>query len=259
MAAAVGQASGLRVGLTGGLASGKSTVARWLAEAGCTVVDADRLVAALYRPGEPGALAVRQLFGDGMLTAEGAVDPRRLSPLVFADADARQRLEAAIHPLVRQRFAAVAAGAALSPELRRDLAPVGAEPPADSVPASARVAVLEATRLVEAGYAPDFDLIVTVEASEAIRLQRAIERGMSAEDARARLRAQGDGLVRRAAAHWVISNEGDLATLRREVERLLTELTATARLGLDWQTQEGAPTRGGTPASGGLPGRGDRH
>jgi len=193
-----------RVGLTGGLASGKSTVAHWLAEAGFTVVDADRLVAELYRPGEPGTAAVRQLFGQGVLTPVGAVDHVRLGGLVFADPEARRRLEAAIHPLVRQRFAEIA---------RR----------------AAGVAVLEATLLVEAGYAPDFDLIVTVEASADVRRQRAVERGLQPEQAEARLLAQGDGARRRQASQLVITNDGDLAALRAQTDGLIEHLRQAAR------------------------------
>ncbi|MGE5234238.1 MAG: dephospho-CoA kinase [Acidobacteriota bacterium] len=193
-----------RVGLTGGLASGKSTVAHWLAEAGFTVVDADRLVAELYRPAEPGAEAVRQLFGADVLTPVGAVDHVRLGALVFADPEARRRLEAVIHPLVRERFAAIARSAE-------------------------GVAVLEATLLVEAGYAPDFDLIVTVEASADVRRRRAVERGLKPEQAEARLLAQGDGVRRRQAAQLVITNDGDLAALRAQTDRLIEHLRQAAR------------------------------
>ena len=128
-----------RVGLTGGLASGKSTVARLLREAGFEVVDADRVVAELYRPGGAGTRALTTLFGPGLLKTDGSVDKARVAHLIFSDSAARQALEEAIHPLVRAHFARVAATAT---------GPV----------------VFEATRLVEAGYAPDFDLVVTVEA-----------------------------------------------------------------------------------------------
>lgn len=188
-----------KVGLTGGLASGKSTVAAWLREAGFTVVDADHLVAELYRPGQPGARAVRELFGDRVLTPAGGVDHDRLGELIFADAAARRRLEAAIHPLVRQCFA-------------------------DVVAETRGVAVLEATRLVEAGYGPDFDLVVTVEANPERRTARAVERGLDEGAARARLAAQGDGAARRAAAAIVLHNDGDLAELRRAVDQLIADL-----------------------------------
>ena len=193
----------IRVGLTGGIASGKSTVARLLAERGAAVIDADRLVASLYEPGEPGARAVAELFGEEALDATGAVDRERVAEIVFhgpEGARARQRLEAAIHPLVRRRFAEMARAA------------------------DADVVVLEATLLVEAGYGPDFDTVVTVEADPEVRLERAIARGMSEEEARRRLTAQGEGDVRRAGADRVIRNDGTLDDLEREVDRLLAEL-----------------------------------
>jgi len=193
----------LRVGLTGGMAGGKSTVARWLAEAGFRVIDADRLVAELYAPGEAGTEAVRRLFGDGVLDERGAVDHRKVADRVFADAAARRALERAIHPLVRDRFAALASRAA-------------------------GVVVLEATLLVEAGYVPFFDCVVTVEAPAEVRLARAVARGMTEETARARLLAQGDGAARRAGAQRVIDNCGDEGELRRQVDELITELRRLA-------------------------------
>src|SRR4029079_1836314 len=99
----------LKVGLTGGLAGGKSTVARWLAEAGFRVIDADRLVAELYAPGAPGTEEVRRLFGEGGLDAAGALDHARVAERVFSAPQARRALEQAIHPLMRQRFEAQAA------------------------------------------------------------------------------------------------------------------------------------------------------
>lgn len=190
-----------KIGLTGGLASGKSTVARLLAEAGFGVIDADQLVAELYGPGQPGTAAVAALFGAEMLDARGAVRHARLAERVFNDAAALRRLEQAIHPLVRERFARLAAGDA------------GAGP-----------WVLEATRLVEAGYGPDFDVIMTVEADPELRLRRAIERGMDESTARARMAAQGDGAARRAAAHVTLDNNGDLEGLRRQVAALIADL-----------------------------------
>ncbi len=193
----------LRVGLTGGLASGKSTVAEWLRDAGFEVIDADRLVADLYRPGGEGAAAVRDLFGPEMLDAEGAVDHHRLAERVFSDAAARARLEAAIHPLVRKHFVEQTAGLT-------------------------GIVVLEATLLIEAGYKPGFDLVVSVEAPCEVRLERAVARGMNAETARARLLAQGDGDKRREAAHRIIDNSGGLEHLRRQTEELIGELKRLA-------------------------------
>jgi dephospho-CoA kinase len=191
----------VRLGLTGGLASGKSTVAELLAARGCEVVDADRLVADLYRPGEPGAEVVRELLGDDHLTADGSVDRPRVAAAVFADADLRRRLERAVWPLVRRRFGERAAAA-----------------PADAV------VVLEATLLVEAGFAPSFDLVVTVEAPRETRLARAVARGLSEDEARSRLEAQGDGEARRAAAHRRLDNDGTLEQLEARVDALLADV-----------------------------------
>lgn len=202
-----------RIGLTGGLASGKSTVARLFTDAGFQVVDADEIVAALYAPGQPGARAVAERFGANYLGNEGGVDKPRLAGLVFADAAARAKLEAAIHPLVRAFFSRLGSTAA---------------DPTDRAPARSRPIVLEATRLVEAGYAPDFDLIVTVEASPEVRLARAIARGMSEEEALRRLAAQGDGGARRAAAHRVIDNDGTAEELRAQVDALVAEIRGRA-------------------------------
>ena len=190
---------GVRVGLTGGLASGKSTVAGLLARAGFQVVDADRIVAHLYRAGGEGAVAIARTFGPEYLDAEGAVDKPKIAKLVFADDAARKRLEAEVHPLVRSAFRALA-GKAQAPM------------------------VLEATRLVEAGYAPDFDLIVSIEAPEEQRLQRAMARNLTREEAVARLTAQGDGAKRREVAHRLIWNDGTLAELEEKVAKLVAEI-----------------------------------
>jgi dephospho-CoA kinase len=188
--------SALRVGLTGGIASGKSTVAQRLTEAGFTVVDADRLVAELYRPGEPGTRTVAALFGPELLAADGSVDKAAVGRLVFADSTALAQLEAAIHPLVRQRFSELAEQAG-------------------------GVSVLEATKLIEAGFAPDFDLIVTVEAPEELRIARAIVRGLPEAEVRARIASQAGETERRRAATVVIENDSTLAALLARTDRLI--------------------------------------
>jgi dephospho-CoA kinase len=196
------------VGLTGGLAGGKSTVAAMLRDAGCRVIDADRLVAELYRPGGAGTAAVAELFGPEMLAADGSVDRGRLGERVFADPAARRRLERAVHPLVRARFGEIAA------EHEAEAGGGGA----------GGIVVLEGTLLVEAGFADDFDLVVTVEADPEARIARAAARGMDEAEARRRLAAQGDGAVRRARADRVIANDGTIEELRAEVDELLAEL-----------------------------------
>jgi len=194
----------LRVGLTGGLASGKSTVARRMAELGCRVVDADRLVAELYAPGGAGAAAVEALFGPDLLDPSGAVDRPRLAERVFSDPKARARLETAIHPLVRRRFEQIADAA------EQD------------------VVVLEATLLVEAGYGDAFDLVVTVEADPETRVARAVARGLPEPEARARLAAQGDGSRRLAAADRVLPNKGTLDELLKRTDELVADLRREA-------------------------------
>ncbi len=163
------------------------------------MVDADRLVAALYVPGGAGVEAVRRLFGDSAIQPDGGVDRDRLADIVFADAEARRRLEAAIHPLVRERFERIAAGVR-------------------------GIIVLEGTLLVEAGMAESFDFLVTVEAEPETRLARAVARGMSESEARRRLTAQSDGDRRRAAADRVLRNDGDREDLERAVVELAREL-----------------------------------
>ncbi len=195
--------SAYRVGLTGGLASGKSTVARRLRDRGFAVHDADRLVAELYRSGQPGADAVARLFGARLLTPDGAVDKAALARVVFTDPVGRARLEAAIHPLVRERFSEIAQ-------------------------AAGGIVVLEATLLVEAGFAADFDWIVSVEAPEELRRSRAVARGLDDAAARARLAVQGDGTERRAGADEILENSGDLAELRRRSDLLADEIARRA-------------------------------
>jgi dephospho-CoA kinase len=194
----------LLVGLTGGLASGKSTVSAWLREAGFRVVDADHLVAELYQPGGAGAAAVCELFGPEMLDEQGAVQTAKLAARIFDDPEARRALERAVHPLVRTRFEDIVAAA------------------------TEEVVVLEATLLVEAGYGSLFDFIVTVEADAETRLQRAMARGLDEAAARARLLAQGSGEARRAAAHRVIDNCDGLPQLRHQVDELIDELERLA-------------------------------
>lgn len=192
-----------RVGLTGGIASGKSTVGRLLAEAGFRVIDADRLVAEIYGPGEEGTEAVRELLGDEFLDPDGAVDHAAVAARIFADEDARAQIEAAIHPLVRHRFAALAAG-------------------------TDDVVVLEATLLVESGFGEDFDLVVSVEAGSDVRFARAVARGADPDDTRARMAAQGTGAARRAGAHWLVLNNGTPEGLAAVVDHLIAEIRRRA-------------------------------
>lgn len=178
----------LRVGLTGGIASGKSTVGKLMAQAGCVVTDADRIVAESYEPGGKGTAAVTQLFGKDVLDDRGAVDREKVAALVFDDPGARKQLEGAIHPLVGERYLEILAE-------------------------SEGIVVFEATLLAETGGHSRYEVVITVEADPSLRLERAIARGLEREAAEARMAAQATPEQRRAIADYVIENEGSLEEL----------------------------------------------
>ena len=194
----------LRIGLTGGLASGKSEVASILRSLGAVVFDADQIVRDLYAPGAPGEEASRELFGDDVLGPDGRVDRAKIAAIVFRDPAARHALEARIHPLVQaergRRFA-------------------------EAEHSGARVAVAEASQLLEAKTEADYDRIVVVVAPEAERLRRWLAKGGDDEDARRRMAAQLSADAARSRADDVIVNDGTLEDLRRKVTELYERWT----------------------------------
>jgi dephospho-CoA kinase len=189
----------LRVGLTGGVSSGKSEVGRILRELGAAVFDADRIVAGLYEPGQPGARIVAELFGTEFLSAAARVDRPRLAARVFTDPGARERLEARIHPLVAAEI------------LRRF---------ADAERGGFPVAAAEASQLLEGGYAKEFDRVALVVAPAGSRRKRWLDRGLDPEDLSRRMAAQLPEDAARELADDVIVNAGSLTDLRRTVETL---------------------------------------
>lgn len=191
----------MRVALTGGVGSGKSTVAALLAEHGAFVIDADALAREVVEPGTPGFTAVVERFGPNVL-AGSRLDRAALAELVFTDEHARADLNAIVHPLVAERAAELMAAAA------RDA-----------------VVVYDVPLLVEAGLAAGFDVVVVVEAPAETRLARLQRRGLSAEDATGRMAAQASDATRRAVADVVIDNDGSQARLAERVSELWTLLS----------------------------------
>jgi len=189
----------IRVGLTGGIASGKSAAARILHDFGAAVFDADAIVAALYAPGAPGAAAVERLFGPQFLDAGGAVAKPALAKVAFDDPGSRRRLEAAIHPLVIA-------------EIRRRFA--------EAERAGATVAIAEASQLLEGGYAGEFDRVLLLTAPLPVRLARARARGLPPEEAERRIGAQMAEEDARAIADDVVENAGTVEELRASLAPL---------------------------------------
>jgi dephospho-CoA kinase len=201
----------LKVGITGGVASGKSTLARLVTELGAAVRDADTVVEELYRPGRPGARAVEELFGRGTLANDGSVDRSALAALILTEPAARRRLEEAVHPLVRKIVEAWFAALARS-----------ATPP--------EIAVVEAALLVETGAYRDQDRLVVVSASDEVRRSRALESGWPADKFTQIVAAQLDDAAREAVADYVVHNDGDLLELGRAARELWSMLREDARL-----------------------------
>ncbi len=189
----------LRVGLTGGLASGKSTVARMLADLGAEVFDADAIVRDLYAPGGAGEAAAREIFGEEVSDGPGGVSRAKIARIVFADPKRRHALESRIHPLVRaeraRRFG----------EAERRGAPV---------------AVAEASQLLEARTEGDYDRILLVVAPEELRVTRWEAGGGNAEDARQRIAAQIRPSEAFDRADDVLVNDGTLEELHRKVDEV---------------------------------------
>jgi dephospho-CoA kinase len=188
----------LLVGLTGGIGAGKSAVSARLAELGAVVVDADKLAREVVAPGTPGLAEVVEAFGSEVLDGHGALDRPALGGRVFGDEDARKRLEGIIHPRVR----AATAGR------------IAAAPP-DAI------VVNDVPLLVEAGLADGFAVVLVVLAPAATRVERLVrDRGMSPDEAWARIAAQATDEQRRAVADVVIENVGSRADLRARVDQV---------------------------------------
>lgn len=202
----------LRVGLTGGIGSGKSTVAGRLAEHGAVVIDSDRLAREVVEPGTPGLAEIVDEFGAEMLAEDGTLDRKRLAAAVFSDDAAREKLNAIVHPKVGARTA----------ELM-------------STAADDAIVVHDVPLLVENSLGPRYHLVIVVDAPVDVRVHRLIrDRGMSEEDARARIASQASEAERRAAADVWLDNGGARDDVLAEVDALwadrLTRYESNLRL-----------------------------
>ncbi|MEV6286996.1 dephospho-CoA kinase [Kribbella sp. NPDC051770] len=193
----------LRVGLTGGIGSGKSSVSRRLGERGAVVIDSDVLAREVVARGTDGLAEVVAAFGDGVLTADGELDRPAVGKIVFGDEAARRKLEAVIHPRVRARAA----------EIER-------EAPDDAV------VVHDIPLLVETGQADKFDLVLVVDVPVEVQVERlTTQRGMAEDEARRRIASQASREDRLAAADVVIDNAGSLDDLDRRLDEVWEQLT----------------------------------
>ena len=201
----------LRVGLTGGIGSGKSAVSSRLADRGAVVIDSDVLAREVVARGTDGRAEVVAAFGDGVLTGEGELDRPALGRIVFDDEPARRRLEAIIHPRVRARAAEIEAQSA-----------------ADAI------VVHDIPLLVETGQADRFDVVVIVDVPADVQLERlTAQRGMPDTEAKQRIASQASREDRLAVAGLVVDNSGSLADLDRRVDEVWAELERRAGHGPD--------------------------
>jgi dephospho-CoA kinase len=187
----------LRIGLTGGIASGKSTVEQRFTELGVAVINADDSARAVVARGSPGLAAVVERFGAGILTPQGELDRRELRSLIFSDTARRKELEAILHPLIR------------------------ADMEQRSSQASGPYVVLAIPLLVEGNSRGRWDRVLVVDADESLQLARLMSRdAVSEAEARATLAAQASRAARLAAADDVLVNSGTVAELRQAVDLL---------------------------------------
>jgi dephospho-CoA kinase len=193
-----------RVALTGGIGSGKSTVASLLSGLGAIVIDADAIAREIVEPGQPALEEIAQAFGPDIIAADGTLDRAGLAAIVFHDAEALERLNGITHPRIASRSAELL----------------------ESAPEDA-VVVYDMPLLVEQGWVAlqGWDHVIVVDCPEKIRLQRLVERGVDASDARRRMSAQATREERLAAADTVLDNSGDPGALQDQVASLWTRLT----------------------------------
>jgi dephospho-CoA kinase len=215
----------LRAGLTGGIGSGKSEVSRRLAAHGAVIIDADVAARAVVAPGTPGLARIAEAFGAGVLGPDGALDRERLGAIVFRDPGSRATLNAIVHPLVGQWMraadqAAVTAAAAVAAAASSD---------GDGDGEGDVIIVHDVPLLAENRRAGDFDLVIVVDVPPELQIERLVsQRGMTPDQARARMAAQATREQRLAIADLVIDNSGSLADLDRRVTDVWADLKRRA-------------------------------
>jgi len=198
------------IGLTGGIAAGKSTVAGIWVDLGAIEIDADLLAREVVQPGTVGIEKIRQVFGSGVFTATGDLDRKALGEIVFNNAAKRKELEGIVHPLVRAR----------AQEILRSL-------PADSI------VIYTVPLLVEANVELPFVVVVSVEAPETERAQRLVgSRGMSLEQALSRIKAQASAIERAARADYILNSNQSLAALSSDATKLFEKFEVMNEQGL---------------------------
>jgi dephospho-CoA kinase len=196
----------LRVGLTGGIGSGKSTVARLFAERGAIVIDADGIAREIVEPGEPALAEIAERFGAGVLAADGSLDRAALAAIVFSDETALAELNAITHPRISQRTAERIAAA-----------------PADAV------VVYDMPLLVENRLTNEWDVVIVVEADRQARIARLLERGLGEDDIELRMSRQATDEQRRAVADIVLDNSKAIDALTQQVDAAWCELDKKLR------------------------------
>ncbi|MFJ1810960.1 MULTISPECIES: dephospho-CoA kinase [unclassified Streptomyces] len=196
----------LKVGLTGGIGAGKSEVSRLLVQCGAVLIDADRIAREVVAPGTPGLTAVTEAFGEDVLAPDGSLDRPRLGSIVFADPGKLALLNSIVHPLVGARSRELETAA-----------------PEDAV------VVHDVPLLTENALAPLYDVVIVVDTAPETQLDRLVRlRGMTEEDARARMAAQATREKRREIADILIDNDVPLADLQRRVKEVWADLARRA-------------------------------
>ena len=199
----------LKVGLTGGISSGKSTVGRMFGELGCRVIDSDRITRQLFEPGGSINKAVAEAFGPQVVASDGSIDRKVLSEIVFKNSELRQKLNSLVHPAINQRQAEFLSQA--------------------SVGDSHAIGIVEAALIVEAGTYKNYDKVIVVTCSPEAQRKRLRERsGLTSAQIESRIASQMPLEEKVKFADFVIDNSGDIGWTRQQVDKVYRQLRAIA-------------------------------